>query len=116
METSFLRQVAQQIEVEIIREGLLVWALVSFGYILSRLLSSTQPYKSGCFWIMRVGGGRSGPFFGHLPLNKRPCNDFAVCKTILLSAVGQILSCLTVYGLLKLKGKKKEYCLFQTLQ
>lgn len=57
---------------------------------------------------MRVRVGRSEPFFGHLPLNECPCNDFAECKTILLSAVRQILSCLTVYRLLKLKEREKK--------
>lgn len=56
---------------------------------------------------MGVGGGRSGPFFGHLPLSKRPCSDFAACKTILLSAVSQIFLSNCIQAL-KIKRKKKS--------
>lgn len=38
-----------------------------------------------------AGGVGNTPFFGQLPLNKCPYNDFAEGKTIPLSAVTQIL-------------------------
>lgn len=56
---------------------------------------------------MGVGGGWSGPFFGHLPLSKRPCSDFAACKTILLSALSQIFLSNCIQAL-KIKRKKKR--------